>query len=278
MTAEASNRHSVAVLQSSFVLESDEVWQDRILTIFAALPPCDVGEHHLVIEGEDQDSRLILDGVTLLDGVRSWAIIDRIVWEANQIAWRSAPDHVLVHAAVVEIEGQGVLIYGPSGVGKSTLAAALCVAGAGYLSDEIAVLDPKTGSVLPYAKPLTIRSQMWDAFAVVAPPKWLAEHMRAVWYVPLRPAAAVPISVVVAPDFQATGDVYPVVRSRAEVLIELCSQTPQLKRYGVGGFEALADIVRDAECVTIDTTDLAIACRKIFDLVASTGHNKNDGA
>src|SRR5262249_13978196 len=64
---------------------------------------------------------------------------------------------VFVHAGVVGWRGRAILIPGASGVGKSTLVAALLRAGATYYSDDCAVLDPR-GLVHPYARPLSLRS------------------------------------------------------------------------------------------------------------------------
>lgn len=48
---------------------------------------------------------------------------------------------VPLHAAAVEVDGKAVLLAGPSGVGKSTLAAAFLDRGHRVLSDDVAPLD-----------------------------------------------------------------------------------------------------------------------------------------
>jgi hypothetical protein len=68
-----------------------------------------------------------------------------------------APNHVFVHAGVVERDGQAVMIPGPTFSGKTSLVAEFVRAGATYYSDEFAVLDAD-GLVHPYAKPLSIRT------------------------------------------------------------------------------------------------------------------------
>jgi hypothetical protein len=68
----------------------------------------------------------------------------------------SAPDRIFVHAGVVGWRGRAIVVPGRSRSGKTTLVEALVKAGASYLSDEYAPLDPR-GRVHPFAKPLTIR-------------------------------------------------------------------------------------------------------------------------
>lgn len=64
---------------------------------------------------------------------------------------------VFVHAGVVGVGKQAIIIPARSMGGKSTLTAAFIGAGATYYSDEYAVLDSR-GRVHPYAKPISIRN------------------------------------------------------------------------------------------------------------------------
>ena len=74
--------------------------------------------------------------------------------EVNRFAVASCP-WPAVHAGVVAWDGVAVAIPAESGVGKSTLVAALCMSGAGYVSDEALVLD-RTGAAHGYPKPLAL--------------------------------------------------------------------------------------------------------------------------
>lgn len=73
-----------------------------------------------------------------------------------QVALRS-PDRVFVHAGVVGVDGQALVLPGRSRSGKSTLVKALVEAGATYYNDEYAVLR-SDGMVSPYLRPLKLRS------------------------------------------------------------------------------------------------------------------------
>ena len=69
-----------------------------------------------------------------------------------------ATERVYVHAGVVALGGQAIVIPGRSLSGKTTLVAALLQAGATFFSDEFAVIDAE-GRVWPHARPLSIRPQ-----------------------------------------------------------------------------------------------------------------------
>jgi hypothetical protein len=70
---------------------------------------------------------------------------------------------LFVHAGVVGWRGRALVLPGRSRAGKSTLVQALIQAGAEYLSDEYAVIDPE-GRVHPYPRDLSQRlpgSVLW---------------------------------------------------------------------------------------------------------------------
>jgi hypothetical protein len=69
-----------------------------------------------------------------------------------------APERVVVHAGVVAWNNRAILFPGSSHAGKSTLVAELLRCGAGYLSDDFAVLD-RDGNVHPYDRPLLMRDE-----------------------------------------------------------------------------------------------------------------------
>jgi hypothetical protein len=62
-----------------------------------------------------------------------------------------------IHAASVAHRGRALVLAGPSGAGKTTLALALAALGLELLSDELAVLDPASGLVHPYRRRLHVR-------------------------------------------------------------------------------------------------------------------------
>lgn len=67
-----------------------------------------------------------------------------------------APGLVFIHAGAVAHHGRVIVLPGTSMAGKTTLVAELVRAGAGYLSDEYAVLDAD-GLVHPFARRLSVR-------------------------------------------------------------------------------------------------------------------------
>ncbi|WP_353473911.1 hypothetical protein PVT71_18455 [Salipiger sp. H15] len=68
--------------------------------------------------------------------------------------------HIMLHAALLERNGRGLLLLGDAGAGKSTLATALEEAGFALLSDDI-VLLARTGEVAALPFPVTLKEGSW---------------------------------------------------------------------------------------------------------------------
>jgi hypothetical protein len=66
-----------------------------------------------------------------------------------------------IHAGVVSGPEGLVVIPGPSGLGKTTLVAALIRAGFGYVSDEALAVDRATRQATAFPRPLSINGDVW---------------------------------------------------------------------------------------------------------------------
>lgn len=129
-----------------------------------------------------------------------------------------APTHTFVHAGVVDVEGCAIVIPGRSYSGKSTLVAELVRLGAAYVSDEYAVVD-LGGHVLPFAKPLSIRTGRHDPLGqlVPVPERQVAEH-------PVR------VGLIVVTSYAPGATWRPSVRARAEGMLALLQNTVSARR------------------------------------------------
>jgi hypothetical protein len=106
---------------------------------------------------------------------------------ALTLAWRGATP---IHACAVEIEGKAIAIVGPSGVGKSSLAAGLIALGARLVADDLTILQVEGGAVVALRGRPAMRQHPDLAAAMDADPpvpcdgdprgKWLVRpHARA---------------------------------------------------------------------------------------------------
>jgi hypothetical protein len=85
----------------------------------------------------------------------------RALAELTQLAICHSP-LLCIHAGVVH-GSQGLLVIpGTSGLGKSTLVAALVSAGFDYVSDEALAIDRITLRATPFPRPLTLDGSVWN--------------------------------------------------------------------------------------------------------------------
>jgi hypothetical protein len=88
------------------------------------------------------------------------ALIERMMFEILEVAYRSTPKLAVLHAAAIVQNEAALLFIGSQGSGKSTLVASLCAEGATYLADDLCPLD-QSGRLLPIPAPQAIKEGSW---------------------------------------------------------------------------------------------------------------------
>ena len=99
-------------------------------------------------------------------------VVSQVLREINSSAIRTVDCEVVLHGAALSHEGSAIVVAGASHAGKSTLAAALTLAGWRYLSDDVApVRVGPSGDfvVLRYPKPIMLRPASMARFAGCLP-------------------------------------------------------------------------------------------------------------
>ena len=188
-------------------------------------------------------------------------------WTLNWCIARHAHQRIAVHGAVVERDGGALILSGPSGSGKSTLCAALVLQGWRLFSDEFALIDPNSRSLLPLPRPISLREAAIDIirkrglslvfgpegrdvegarFAHLKPPR---ESVR-------RAGEPAPARVIVLPRYAAGAPTLLEPITKARALIHLIDQSFNYNYLGAGGYECVVDVVRQCDCYALDYSDL----------------------
>lgn len=174
------------------------------------------------------------------------------------LGWRR---HLLLHAAVVEKDGQAAILTGESGAGKSTLATLLSARGWRLLGDEFALLSPTEGLLSPHPRLVSLKNESVAVAAAALPdarwgpwlrgtPKGDIRHLvpdaraRDAMDVPARPA------LIVFPRFGAAVAERVVLPS--EAFARLTTASTNYVDLGEAGFRTLTRLVRDTPAVAID--------------------------
>ena len=203
-------------------------------------------------------------------------------WGLNWCVATASGDHTVIHSAVVERDGQALVLPGQPGSGKSTLCAALALGNWRLLSDELTIVSQVDGRVQPVPRPISLKGNSIELIKTCFPSAELTTpvtdtHKGAIAYA-RPPTAAVtaadcPVAVkyVVFPKFKAGTELVFEPLSRARALTELMENTFNVGLLGAAGFESLAQAIACAECYAVEYGDLA----SILDWIDTTCRARN---
>ncbi len=197
-------------------------------------------------------------------------------WGMNWCIANHCHNWLIIHAAVVEKNGQGVILPAPPGSGKSTLCAALVGRGWRLLSDELAVIDPATGKLIPIPRPVGLKNESIEIIQAFLPEatfgpackdtrKGTVAHMAASdsdcsnteWVEP---------KWVVYPRYEVGSKTIIEPHPKGDSLVQLASNSFNNQVLGRRGFETLADLIDATESFDFRYSDLEEAIKTFDDL------------
>ena len=180
-------------------------------------------------------------------------------WGLNWCVSTHAHQYLIIHAAVVEKHGRAAILPAPPGSGKSTLAAALSLSGWRLLSDELTLIDRKTGLIHPLPRPVSLKNQSIDVIRKFAPDvfinrpahdtvKGTVAHLRPPresvrrQHEPARPGW------VIFPKWEAGIPAQLTPRSKAQTLIFLAQNAFNYSHLGTDGFQVATRLIDAVDC------------------------------
>lgn len=178
-------------------------------------------------------------------------------WGVNWAIGSSAHQYLILHSAVVEKNGKGILLAAVSGSGKSTLAAELAMRGWRLLSDELALIDGPDLRLVPFPRPVSLKNdsigliRSRHADAVLGPPardtqKGTIAHLRVPDDSIDRAQETVVPSLIVFPQWAADSEVSLTAVGGGQTALRLIDQSFNYPILGRLGFDLLADLVNAA--------------------------------
>lgn len=207
-------------------------------------------------------ARFLLDGNESFFPLPADQAAPLLEWGINWCIASRAMGYLVMHAAVVARDGHALVMPGFPGAGKSTLCASLCLLGAWrLLSDELAILDPGQGVLLPHPRPISLKN---NSLAVVRgfPDAQLGPVYRDTRKGDISHAASPLSSVqaahetakvrwIVLPRFEAGAPPQCEEISRVEAFVLISEQSFNKERMGETGFNAMCAMLTDARCFQI---------------------------
>jgi len=198
-------------------------------------------------------------------------------WGLNWCIANHSFRHLLLHAAVVEKNGQAVILPGQPGAGKSTLCAALVGRGWRLLSDEMAMIDLTSTELIPIVRPVSLKNESISIISGFVPDVVMGEsfldtskgtvaHMKP----PLASVQNASLRTkgrwVVFPQFRQDSSISVESISRAKAVLDLAKNAFNYNVLGARGFEKLCDLVEACDCFRLEYSHLDEAIDFFSDL------------
>ena len=200
-----------------------------------------------------------------MDGVRPFTPLALgeafafLEWGLNWCVTSHCHTFLTIHSAVLERNDRVLIMPAPPGSGKSTLCAALVLNGWRLLSDEMALLDPKTGLVVPSPRPMSQKNKSIEIIQHLAPAepfgpiaydtmKGTVAHMRAPTASIARAAEPGLPGWVVFPKYVADAPAQLLSRPKAASFMQLAENSFNQNVLGKAGFKALSDLIGRSDC------------------------------
>jgi hypothetical protein len=201
-------------------------------------------------------------------------------WGLNWTIGSSVHQYLILHSAVVEKNGKGVLLAAVSGSGKSTLAAELAMRGWRLLSDELALIEGPVPTLIPFPRPVSLKNdsieliRLRHAHAVLGPAakdtqKGTIAHLRVPDASVDRSCETAPPALIVFPQWSPDSPLSVTPVGGGQAALRLIDQAFNYPILGHLGFERLADLVNTAKAWDIRYSSLDDAVAALDDLIAN---------
>jgi HprK-related kinase A len=171
---------------------------------------------------------------------------------------------------VVERNGGALLLPGRPGAGKSTLCAALVLAGWRLLSDELALVDPKDGRVRALARPISLKNDAIEIIRGLAPGttfgpfaidtrKGTVAHMKPPSRSVRRAEEPAVPHWIVMPRYVAGEALHLERASKTSAFWGMADNSLNYEILGETGFTALVRLIDSCQCYSLTHSDLCDA-------------------
>tara|TARA_R110002126_G_scaffold97190_8_gene226728 strand:+ start:2095 stop:2952 length:858 start_codon:yes stop_codon:yes gene_type:complete len=194
-------------------------------------------------------------------------LIPTFEWGLNWCVSAYQQQFLAIHAAVLEKNGRALIMPAPPGSGKSTLCALLMLQGWRLLSDEMCLIDPLSGLLQPYVRPVSLKNASIDVIGQYHPEikvfhRTPDTEKGTVAY--LRPSdiswqdanlCAKP-AWIVFPAYQATAEPVALFEMpKADTLLYLAQNSFNYAVFAAEGFSMLSQLVENTVSYRLEYSD-----------------------
>lgn len=261
--------HALRTLYGDFPIEADDGFADVSVSLRI--------RHTLL----GRRARMYVDGERPFHDQPLALHLPLIEWGLNWTIAHRSHACLMLHAGVVARGERALLMPAFSGVGKSTLTAALMCHGYRLLSDEFCPIDMTTGRVAPLLRPVCLKNDSIDRIAERWPqrpigPRIAGTHKGTIAHLAPTPASVAQRRLPARPEFivfprHGAGEVpalEPVAATRA--FVKLSGNAFNYALLGEAGFVALTNLLAQCRVGELRYSSFDEALERIDALFAET--------
>jgi len=198
-------------------------------------------------------------------------------WGLNWCIASHSHQYLIIHAAVVERNGQAFIFPGTPGSGKSTLCAALVSRGWRLLSDEMTLLSVNDGCIYPLPRPISLKNRSIDVIQDFAPDTVMGSivkntlkgsigHVRppdnsvAQYDTPAQAAK------LIFPKYDKGSNTVLTSLSKSRALLKVTENCFNYNVLGFKGFNSLSNLINASDCYEFKYSNLEEAVNLFTEL------------
>lgn len=194
----------------------------------------------------------------------------QLEWGMNWCIVSHAHHYLMLHAAVLEKNGQALILPGDPGAGKSTLAALLNLSGWRLLSDEITLIDRNDGRVVPLARPVSLKNASIDVVRAFSPTAMIGQsaldthkgtvaHMKPTQQSVVRMGEKATPCHIVFPRWRAGAKAQSSKHPKADAFIHVATHAFNYSLLGNSGFTLMTQLLDQCDCSNFEYSDISDA-------------------
>ena len=191
-------------------------------------------------------------------------------WGINLVVALRFHCFFMLHAAVLERGGRGLVLPAAPGFGKTTLCAGLALAGWRLLSDEFGLIRRGSGVFTPAPRPLALKNESIELMRRLAPDTYISPpventrkgtvaHMRPPMDSVQRANEEVVPAWLVFPRWKRESDLDFTEVPRGEAFMALASNAFNYDLLGQDGFTTAGQLISSVRCFRMTYSNLAEA-------------------
>jgi HprK-related kinase A len=199
-------------------------------------------------------------------------------WGLNWCIANTAHHYLIIHSAIIEKDGYGLIMPGTPGSGKSTLCAALVNRGWRLLSDEMALLSLADGLIYPSPRPVSLKNKSINiikdfasnaVFGDVIPGTLKGDiaHMLPPQSALTEQSTPVKPAFLVFPHYKENAEKKFIELSKARTLMALAEHAFNFNILGEEGFDSMSNMIGRVKCYDFTYADLTTALEGIDGLI-----------